>query len=185
MAVPGEHHRLLYPGRLQGANRLPGLFLHHIRDQNAPGITSFHSHMNHGSRRDPLVLRVKSQLLHQLPIARGHLLPVHCGRHAISADLLHIPHTGRIHVPCKSLLQAPADGMSRIALGAGGKLHKSLVSPFKFRRRIHPRHLEHALGESARLVKDHILCLSQGLQVVGSLHQNPAGGGPADASEKA
>ena len=47
------------------------------------------------------------------------------------------------------------------------------------------RDTKHAFGKRTRLIKHHILGLGQRLQIIGSLHQNAAGGRSPDASEKA
>src|SRR5699024_1298388 len=83
----------------------------------------------------------------------------------------------------KGLFQALGDGVFGIALGQGGGLQQGIPVPAV--GRVDPGDLKDAPGQGAGLVKDHDFGAGQLFQIGGALHQNAAGAGPADASEKA
>ena len=181
VCIAGEHNGLFDALRLQAPNGLGRVLLHHIAQEDKTGIDAVYGHIYHGSGLLRLC-RLNVQLLHEPPVAHSHSVAVHLRRKAEAAQLLHIRHPVGIHPAAPSRLQALADGVSGVALRLGRPAQQGL--------RVHPlrgrlQHLKNALGQGARLVEHHAPGLSQGLQVVAALDQNPLGRRAADAAEKA
>ena len=119
---------------------------------------------------------------HQLVVACGHWDAVHLGGDAVAADLLNVGDPAAVELPAAGPLEAFADGVGGGALRQGGVLQQLLPAHLVV---VDAVDLEHAPGEGARLVKDHIAGLGQRLQIVGALDEHALPAGPAQTGKKA
>ena len=144
-------------------------------------IDPVHRHMDDGAHVVAGVLEGNVKLVHKLLIARQDGLSVHHRPDTVAGDLLGVGDPVGVRGGLAGRLDGPGDGVVTEPLRQSGQLQQF---PLAHLLRVYGGHLEGALGESARLVKDHNACLCQGLQVVAALYQDALLAGPADAPEE-
>ena len=156
--------------------------LDHIGDQQITGVPAVNGNVHdgagfvHGGGG-------QAKLSHQAGVAGGDHLAVHLGGDAMAAQFLHIGDAARIDLFAVSGLDAQGDGMLGPALRQRSGFHQSILGGAL--RGVDAGDLEGALGQGAGLVKDHDAGAGQLFQVGGTLDQDAAGGGTADAAEEA
>ena len=178
--VAGQHDGLAHPHRLQGLNRLCGMGLHPVGDEDVAGISAIDGHVDDGARAVAGDM-LHPQPFHELVVSRGHLHAVHLGDDAIAADLLNVGNPAAVDFPAVGFPQTLADGMGGSALGQGGVLHQPGLVHLVVMDAVD---LKHALRQGAGLVKDNRSGLGQDFQIIGALDQNAGLAGAADAGEE-
>ena len=123
-----------------------------------------------------------AKVIHQLVVARCHLMAVYSGSHTISADLPNLCNPAAVQFFPVSLLDAFADGMGGSAFRQG-RVFQQLF--FFHLIVMDPDDLKYPAGQRAGLVKDHDLCLRKGLQIIRTFHQNAGVTGSSDPCKKA
>ena len=183
LAIPRQHDGALDPTRAESGDGLGGIGLDCVGHRDTPHEHAVVSREDRrpcvavGDPRGPLAV-------HQLGVAHGHavrssILTHHRGADTVARRLLHV---AGLTVIGAGRGQGAGDGVGGVLLGAGGEVEEIKLG--------HPLggmdsgHRKAALGEGARLVKDHGIAGGQSLQVAGALDQDAPFGRPADAPKE-
>ena len=108
--VASEHDRLFHAGILEPLDGFLRVRLHHVGDDDMARILAVNGHVN--DRADAVAIDERNAVqLHQLAVARQHVMAVHFGGNALAADLLNVFHAAAVDGLAVGLLQALANGM--------------------------------------------------------------------------
>ena len=121
------------------------------------------------------------QLVHQLVVAGGHLLPVDLCDDAAARDFPDIRDAGAVDLFAVSPLEALADRVGGGAFGEGGVLEDFFVFNFAV---VDAAHLKVPLGQGAGLIEDDDSGLGEGFEIVGAFDEDTGLARPADAGEE-
>ena len=180
LRVAGQHDGFGHAGLMQRVDGLLRMGLDNVGDDDVSGVFAVHRHVNDRAHA-VTVLIGDPQLVHQLGVARRHSHAVHSRRHAVAADLLDVGHAAAVDRLAIGLLQAPADGMRRGALGQRGVLDQLFILQ---RAVMHAAHLKHAARQRAGLVKHDGPDPRERLKIVRALDQYALPAGAADARKE-
>ena len=179
--VASEHDRLFHAGMLEPLDSFLRVRLHHVGDDDMARILAVNGHVN--DRADAVAVDERNAVqLHQLAVARQHVMAVHFGGNALAADLLNVAHAVTVNLLTISALQALADGMRRRALSQRRIFQQLLVLHLVV---VNAADLKNALRQRAGFVKNNRLDLRQRFQIVGPLDEHAFLTGAADAREEA
>ena len=138
------------------------------------------TYINHGA--DAVIIRaVDTKLRHQFAVADGNPPAVNHSGDTVTADFLNVTNTAAVNGSAQRREQTFADWVAGSAVGIGGIFQQ------RFGRYIHGvdgSDLKHAFCQSAGLVKDNGIHLSQGFNIVGALYQHTCLAGTADAGKE-
>ena len=121
-------------------------------------------------------------LSHQTLVACQHGLAIHLDPQTTACQFLHLGHPVTVRGTTPGGENGAGNGVGGELLGLGGQFQQLLLT--------HPHRGDFgdsktALGQGARLIKDHRVRLGQRLQIVAALDQDALAGGSADTAEEA
>ena len=91
LTVAGKHDGSFHTDPVKRTDRIGGVRLFHIGNDNVSGIGAVHGNMDNGART-AAGLPGHIQPLHELCVADGDSMTVYLSRDAVTADLLNIRH---------------------------------------------------------------------------------------------
>ena len=174
--VAGEHHGAADAQALEAVHGLHSAGLYRVLNDQIARILAVHGGI------DAVFFHFSGLpargLFHQPGVAQGHLAAIHQGFHAVARLLVGLGEPGVFDGAAIGGADGLGDGMQGQSFRMGGQLEQLFFIDLF---RLHARHGHAALGEGARLIKDHRIASAQGFQQVAALDQDAVFGGAADA----
>ena len=182
-AVAGEHDGLRHALRLQRGNGSSAVALHLVIYNNVSGILAVHSHVDDGALVAMVALMpLRADAVHHLRVAHAHHAATHAGTDALASHLRHVAHHTAVGgLVGEGIAQRGPYGVGAVVLHMGRQVQQ-LVRAVAVG--VYGLHHKLAMGQRARLVEHHGAHAGQHVHVVGTLHQDAAARGSADAGKE-